>query len=253
MGRGGVGEPRGGTDEAHDLARGVARALRHVLGDDLVAVYLHGSAALGGFLRERSDLDILALCRADLTDGQVALVPDALTPLPYPAGGLEFSLMTAAEAAAPTLPAPRFELHVIAGRSDGAGRVVDGRGRGGDSDLVLHLTVCRACGITLAGPPPGETIAAIPHEVVLPVAREEIAWARVHAPLEYLVLASARVWLFAAERRLASKIAAGEWALERWDDPAVLASALTLQRGGRAAIDPAAAERLATYAERVAS
>ena len=241
-----------GDDDVVDLATGVVRALRAGLGEDLVAAYLHGSAVLGGFRRERSDLDILALSRASLTDEQMARVADALATLPYPANGLEFSLMTAQEAAAPTLPAPRFELHVAAGRSHGQDRVVDGRGRRGDSDLVLHFAVCRAYGLTLAGPPPGETLADIPDALVLTVMRDEIAWARGHASLEYLVLTSARVWLFAAERRIASKIAAGEWALGRYRDERLLAAALTVQRGGQAAIDPGAAERLAIHVERIA-
>ena len=47
----------------------VVDALREALGDDLLAVYLYGSAVLGG-LRPESDLDLLALSRRRLDDAE---------------------------------------------------------------------------------------------------------------------------------------------------------------------------------------
>jgi predicted nucleotidyltransferase len=58
------------AEDARKAAREAGRALMNALGEDLVAVYLHGSAVLGGFRWDRSDLDILALTRAALSDRQ---------------------------------------------------------------------------------------------------------------------------------------------------------------------------------------
>jgi hypothetical protein len=241
---------RTGNDPLHDpvrAARGVADALRGALGGNLAAVYLHGSAVLGGFRWDRSDLDVLGLSRLPVSDEQVQHVVDALDQLAYPANGLEFSLMTGAEAAAPVMPAPRFQLHVATRGRAGAGRVVDGRGRAGDSDLVLHLVVCRARGLAVVGPPPRSSLAAVPDAAILTAMLREVDWARENAEPEYLVLTCARAWLFSETRRIASKLEAGRWARRRYGEPAVIEAALARQSGAGAAIDAAQAERLAAH------
>ena len=239
------------VDDAHETARGVGRALTDALGEDLVAVYLHGSAVLGGFRWERSDLDLLALSRTALSDEQFGRVVSALAPLHYPADGLEFTLMTAGEASPPELPAPRFQLHLTTGGWRAVRNVVDGRLREGDRDLVLHLAVCREHGDAILGPPPRSSLAAVPEEAIESAMRDEIGWAREHGPLEYLVLTSARAWLFFATRRIASKIDAGVWAAEHDAEPAVIEAALGRQRGAAAAIPMDAAERFADRVERL--
>jgi hypothetical protein len=80
---------------------------------------------------------------------------------------------------------------------------------------------------------------------------DEIGWAREHGPLEYLVLTSARAWLFFATHRIASKIDAGVWAAERDAEPAVIDAALGLQRGATAVIPTDAAEGFADRVERL--
>ena len=165
-------------EDAHETAREVGRALLGALGEDLVAVYLHGSAVLGGFRWERSDLDLLALSRAALSDQQFGRVVGALAPLNYPANGLEFTLMTAGEASQPELPAPGFQLHVTTGGWRSARNVVDGRLREGDRDLVLHLAVCREHGDAIVGPPARSALAELPGEAIESAMREEIGWAR---------------------------------------------------------------------------
>jgi len=237
--------------DAHQAAREVGRSLSLVLGGDLVAVYLQGSAVLGGFRWDRSDLDILALSRAAISDHELRQVVQALAPLSYPARGLEFSLMTAGEAFQPELPAPRFQLHQTTDGLDGAGKVVDGRAREGDPDLILHLAVCRDSGIVIVGPPPRSTLAEVAEPTLLLAMRDEIRWGRENGPLEYLVLTSARVWLFAETRRMSSKIEAGEWAAKRYAEPVVIHAALARQRGAEVKIERDAAERLADEVERL--
>ena len=235
--------------DAVEAAQEVTRALAGALGEDLLAVYLHGSGVLGGFRWDRSDLDILAVSRTLLSDPQFDGAVRALAPLRYPANGLEFSLMTVLEAARPDLPAPRFQLHQTTDGRDRAGRVVDGRARAGDPDLVLHLAVCREHGVAIVGPPPLVLLARVPNEVILAAMRDEIRWAREHAPLEYLVLTSARAWLFFETHRTASKLEAGRWASERYERREVIEAALARQRGAEAEIPRGAADRLVEHVE----
>jgi hypothetical protein len=239
------------VDDAHETAREVGRALTDALGEDLVAVYLHGSAVLGGFRWERSDLDLLALSRTALSDQQFGRVVSALVPLPYPANGLEFTLMTAGEASQPELPAPRFQIHLTTGGWHAARKVVDGRLRDGDHDLVLHLAVCREHGEAIVGPPARSSLTALPEPALESAMRDEIGWARENGPPEYLVLTSARAWLFFATHRIASKIDAGAWAAARDAEPAVIEAALARQRGAAATIPTHAAERFAERVERL--
>ena len=238
-------------EDVHEAAREVGRALTDALGEDLVALYLHGSAVLGGFLWERSDLDLLALSRKELSDQQFGRVVGALVPLRYPGNGLEFTVMTAGEASQPALPAPRFQLHLTTGGWHAVRNVVDGRPREGDRDLVLHLAVCRGHGEAIVGPPARSLLAALPEEAIVSAMRDEIAWARAHGPLEYLVLTAARAWLFSSTHRIASKIEAGLWAAAHDAEPAVIEAALARQRGVAVAIPTDAAEGFAERVERL--
>jgi len=220
--------------------------LGEALPDNLLAVYLHGSAVLGGYRSDRSDLDVLVLTPRALGDQDSDAVQDSLIDVAYPAKGLEMTILTKAEAAKPDAHAPRFQLHLTVDGLAGMTRLVDGRDREGDRDLVLHFAVCRAAGLALVGPPPRETLASIPEEEVRQAMLDEIAWAAT-APPEYLVLTSARAWLFAATGRLASKIDAGGWATDRYASPAVIRAALAVQRGRTAGVDPVASVEFARY------
>jgi len=80
-------------DVAYDayLSR-LSERLRGVFVDNLVGVYLHGSAALGDFQPsgpDASDLDVLAVCARPLADGEKRAVAGALAHevLPCPAIG----------------------------------------------------------------------------------------------------------------------------------------------------------------------
>ena len=46
----------------------LVRVLKARLGDGLVGAYLHGSAVLGGWREDRSDVDVLAVCAAAVDD-----------------------------------------------------------------------------------------------------------------------------------------------------------------------------------------
>lgn len=59
-------------------ASAVASRLKRALPDDLLAVYLHGSAVLGGFRWDRSDLDLLVLTGHPLTDAHTRALPALL-------------------------------------------------------------------------------------------------------------------------------------------------------------------------------
>lgn len=227
-------------------ASAVASRLKRALPDDLLAVYLHGSAVLGGFRWDRSDLDLLVLTGHPLTDAHTRALPALLASVVYPSNGLELSVLTAVEAARPTFPEPRFQLHVATEGWDRRMKAVDGRAFGGDRDLVLHLAVCREAGLAVVGPEPTATLAVVPVEEIRDAAIDEIRWALEHdPPPEYVVLTAARAWRYVETGQIVSKAEAGQWAERRTPDTPVIAAALSRQQGGAVEIPRPAARSFA--------
>jgi Domain of unknown function (DUF4111) len=217
-----------------------------VLGDSLIGVDLHGSAVLGGFDRERSDLDLLMVVSGPLGAAMKRRLAAELSPeaMPCPAArGLELSVVTAATALAPS-PKPPFELHLAIDGQTGVLRVVDGAGHPGDPDLPLHFAVCGQHGHPLSGPQPRELFAPVPRAWLLRAMGRDLAWARQHAPVEYQVLNACRAWRFADEDLLCSKLDGGRWARGRLQDPAVVDAAIARQSRGGSPSPPDPPDRL---------
>ncbi|HEY7175516.1 MAG TPA: aminoglycoside adenylyltransferase domain-containing protein [Micromonosporaceae bacterium] len=207
-------------------------AMRSVVADQPVGLYLHGSVALGGFRPERSDVDVLAVISAPLTpDAQVA-VGEALLAVAYPCPGtgLEASVITAATAA--DLADCHFEVHVATPDT-----VTIGTGRAGDPDLVLYAEVCRRSAITVAGPPAASVFGVVPSDRVRDAIDAELDWGLANASFEYAILNACRAMRYGYDGSLVSKVAGGEWYLaENPSDAArpadaLVSAALSRQRG----------------------
>ena len=188
-----------------------------VLGEELVGVYLHGSAVMGCFNPEKSDLDLLVVVEGELSDPVKLAFMEQVASLngEAPAKGLELSVLRR-EACNPVVHPMAFELHFSAThlnwfRSDPQDYVR--KMKGTDPDLAAHVTVLNRRGVTLYGP-------AIP-EVFGPVAREDYIdaiWFDVENAREdirenpmYIVLNLCRVLAYLREGAVLSKKEGGEW------------------------------------------
>jgi hypothetical protein len=203
------------------------------LGGRLVAAYLHGSAVLGGWVPERSDVDMLFVAD-DGVPGQAleALASALAVGRPAcPGTGLECSVVTAGQAARPRPPWP-FLLHVAGTPGHSHLRIVVGHDHSGDPDLLMHYTVCRSAGWPVCGPGPQELIGRVPRPLVLGYLADELGWGIEHGTEAYAVLNACRALVFLAEGRIVSKVAGGRIALDRTlGPPAVLRRALDQQQG----------------------
>jgi hypothetical protein len=242
-----------GLDPALDAYLGkVAAGLVRELGPVLTGLYLHGSAALGGWSAELSDVDLLGVVARPLDRrAKLAVAARLLHPaMACPARrGLELSLVTSAVAAGPPRRPP-FELHVNtapAQGNQGPGSNLGGPGAT-DPDLLLYFAVCRRSGLAVTGAPPERVFAEPPHDWLLERAASELRWAVRNGSFADRVLNACRAWRLLEDGVLCSKVDGGRWARRRLVDPSLVDAALAAQQGlapmPDAAADLAAADRL---------
>ena len=187
---------------------------------------------LGSYTAARSDIDLLVVVDRPLRDDELAalekLVVSAAVSAP---GGVDFRVVTRAEAASPK-QAPAMELYVglhPRGTLEIEQRVA------GERDLVAEFSLVRAAGRSLLGDEPTAIVGAVPDEWVVTYGDENLArWQQLtddsdHA--ELMVLTSCRIWRFAAESVHCSKVDAGRWALARDPSLTAVAAALRLRAG----------------------
>jgi Domain of unknown function (DUF4111) len=225
---------------------GYARRLDVALGevvDGLIATYLHGSAALGGFIAGRSDIDVLVVCR-DRPIGRNRLTAAVQTLQSLiggcPGRGVELSVVARRHVREPGALWP-FVLHVSI--SAGKETVIFGEDRGGDPDLLMHYVVCRAAGIPLRGPAATELIGQVGRADVLAYLRAELAWALEYAPEAYGVLNACRALAYLDRGDVLSKIDGARYALGRGAPQQLISGALAMQRGDRPDHPPSRAAR----------
>lgn len=222
-------------------ARTLAGQLATVSGGSLQAAYLHGSAAMGGWLAARSDVDMLFVT----ADGIGSPVAERMSRTLCAAAGqcpgreLECSVVTTTQAARPMPPWP-FVLHVAAGPGTPHRAIRPDSRSPGDPDLLMHYAVCRAAGWPVYGPPAAELIGVVPRPMILGYLAGELRWGMEHAHEAYAVLNACRALIYLTDHQIVSKIAGGEAVLKRGTGPAeVIRRALAQQRGSEPERRPA--------------
>ncbi|MQS35850.1 aminoglycoside adenylyltransferase family protein [Streptomyces katsurahamanus] len=216
----------------------VVRLVHHVLGVEVVGVYPHGSAVLGG-LRPRSDIDVLAVVRRRLTARQRRALLDgalALSGSGEPgrsARPVELTVAVHGDVRPWRYP-PVCEFQYGEWLRDSClrGEVPS---RAPSADLAPLITMVLLGRVSLAGPPPWE--------VLNPVPRRDLEHAMLSGVPELLaelmsdtrnaLLTLARIWMTLTTGEIGSKDAAADWALPRLpaEHRAVLAHARAVYLG----------------------
>jgi hypothetical protein len=227
-------------DRVLAYATAVTGELMTASGGLVQAVYLHGSAVLGGW-QPASDVDMLVVGADSIQASALAGIAAVLAARSDAAGGcpgrgLECSVVTTTAAAAAHAPWP-YLLHV-AGEAGGC-RTRYGADSPGDADLLMHYAVCRAAGWMVCGRPPRDVIGLVPRQTILAYLAGELHWGLRHASEAYAVLNACRAMVYLTDDAIVSKIAGGEAALSRGFGPAGLVTrALSQQRGTAAGQQP---------------
>ena len=241
--------------ELNELLNRFVAGSREMLGDSLTGIYLHGSAAMGCFNPEKSDVDLLVVVKKELAketkrrymDMVVSLNSDA------PAKGIELSIVKEDACRPFTYPTP-FELHFSVMhlawyRSDPEDYIE--KMTGTDPDLAAHFTVIRRRGRTLWGKEIAEVFAEVPAGAYLDSIRTDVAGARedVSENPVYVVLNLCRVLAYQEESLVLSKQEGGEWGMANVPGCAgLIASALHAYRTDESMLfDGSAAREYADY------
>jgi hypothetical protein len=219
----------------------------------LIATYLHGSGALGGFVAGRSDVDVLVVCHDEaLHPGELIAAANTLRAATdrCPGRGLELTMVASRHARHPAAPWP-FLLHVSTNLGDDA--VGLGSQVPGDPDLLMHYVVCRAAGVAVRGPEPAELVGEVARSDVLGYLRGELRWAVENAPEAYGVLNACRALAYLERGEIVSKVDGARYALDHGGPAQLITAALAMQLGDAPHRPPgAAAQRfLAEVAHRL--
>lgn len=191
-----------------------------VLGSNLDGIYLHGSLAFGCFTWETGDIDLIVTVHEEpaheqkyrLISGIMDIEADA------PPKGIEFSMLLKADCRNFSHPMPYVmhysKAHRAAYRADMNGHIR--RLRGLDPDLAAHITVLRAVGKALMGPPVGEVFAMPGKADYFDSIRYDIAHAADEITSEpvYVALNLCRALAWVQGGDVLSKAQGGAWGME---------------------------------------
>lgn len=203
-----------------DLLCRFVQMSRRVLGENLVGIYLHGSAAMGCFNPEKSDLDVIVIVQSAVEQAQRLEFMQQLVRLneQAPEKGFEMSIVRREFCDPFVYPTP-FELHfsnshLDSFRSDPEAYVT--RKLGGDKDLAAHFTIINHYGKVLYGPSVQDVFGPVPKADYI-----DSIWYDVENACEdilenpiYMTLNLCRVLACLQDDQILSKKTGGAWGLK---------------------------------------
>ena len=188
--------------------------IQDVLDDELVGLYLFGSAVLGG-LTPTSDLDLLAVLRRPTTPDERRRLAERLLALSKRPRHLELTLVVQSDVRPWRYP-PRMDFQY-------GDWLRDELARGEipppvpNPDLAALITMTVLYGRVLAGPPPHEVFAPVPHDDLIRAGVDKIdgILADLDGDTRNMLLTLARIWSTAETGEIRPKDAAADWAIAR--------------------------------------
>ncbi len=193
---------------------------KDILGENLTGIYLHGSAAMGCFHWEKSDLDLIVVVKKSVSDKIKRQYMDMVIRLneQAPAKGIEMSIVREDVCSPFVYPTP-YELHFskahIKWYQEKPEDYIE-KMRGADKDLAAHFTIIYYRGRVLYGKEIKEVFAKVNRtdyfdSIWLDIenAEEEIF----EKPV-YITLNLCRVLAYKRDNKILSKQEGGKWGLE---------------------------------------
>ena len=206
------------TPQIRKLISKYVEQSKHILQDNLTGIYLHGSAVMGCFNPEKSDIDLIIVVSQPLPDSvkmdymDMVVTNNALAP----AKGIEMSIVLRKVCNPFVYPTP-FELHFSTGHLEWYRNNPDDyvqKMNGTDRDLAAHFTIIGKRGLCLYGLPVSEVFAEVPASDYMDSIMNDISDApeNITKDTMYLTLNMARVLAYKEDSLVLSKKEGGEWA-----------------------------------------
>ena len=218
----------------------IVALVRAVLGPDVIGVYLHGSAALGG-LRPLSDVDLLVLSRRRTTREEKRRLVDRLLPISgrgnplAPSRRIELTIVVESEVRPWRYP-PSFDFQYGDWlRPEFESGNVEPWPTTTNPDLASLITMVLLANKPLFGPSPADVFDPVPPGAYISAIVGDIdALVRdLDSDTRNVILTLARIWSTVATGVIRPKDAAADWALARLPEEhrAVLARARAIYLG----------------------
>lgn len=193
---------------------------RNILKDNLVGIYLHGSAAMGCFNSQKSDIDLLVVVNENIPDDLKRRYMDMVVELNMyaPKKGIELSIVRKDVCRPFIYPTP-FELHFsnthLEWYQTNPSDYID-KMSGTDKDLAAHFTIIYHRGKCLYGREIKDVFEEVRREFYF-----DSIWCDVENAEEeimgnptYIILNLCRVLAYREEELILSKQEGGKWGLE---------------------------------------
>ncbi|RKM55484.1 DUF4111 domain-containing protein [Butyrivibrio sp. X503] len=229
---------------------------KDILKENLVGVYLHGSAVMGCYNPKKSDLDLIIVVNGAMSDSEKKAFMDMVVELNEngPAKGIEMSVVKREVCKPFVYPTP-FELHFsvmhLGWYKDNPDDYIQ-KMNGEDSDLAAHFTIIKKRGKCLYGDPIDEVFGEVPSADYMDSIKDDIAEAEddIVDNTMYITLNLARVLAYKKDDLVLSKKEGGEWALnavpQEYHDQ-IKEAMREYETGGNASYDIELAKRYARY------
>ena len=193
---------------------------RKILGDNLKGIYLHGSAAMGCFNPEKSDLDLLLVVEHPVAKEDKRKFMEAVVRLneEAPPKGMELSVVLQENCRPFVYPTP-FELHFsnmhLKWFRENPDDYVENM-KGTDKDLAAHVAIINHCGIVLYGQAVSQVFGPVSKDDYVDSIWNDIKDAQETIGREpvYVILNLCRALGYVKENLILSKASGGFWGLK---------------------------------------
>lgn len=193
---------------------------RKILGDKLKGIYLHGSAAMGCFNPEKSDLDLLLVVEHPVAKEDKRKFMEAVIRLneEAPPKGMELSVVLQENCRPFVYPTP-FELHFsnmhLKWFRENPDDYVENM-KGTDKDLAAHVAIINHCGIVLYGQAVSQVFGPVSKDDYVDSIWNDIKDAQETIGREpvYVILNLCRALGYVKENLILSKESGGFWGLK---------------------------------------
>lgn len=209
----------------------MVKRLIDYLKDQLVGVYLFGSASYGAYEPGLSDLDVQAIVKdpLDTIDKQQVICRVNQDALPCPATKLEF-VVYSQSAVYPASRHPRFELNLNTGLHQPDHISLDPANES-NHWFLLDIAMGRQLGRSLHGPGTTDAFGAIPRGWVLEAIAHSLDWHQTNELSSVnSVLNACRGWRFIITGEFSSKLDGAKWAMQQQDCPDIVSRAIAARK-----------------------